>query len=48
MDREAWWATVYEVAKKLDRSEKLSTAHNLINNVVIVSGKQKRDSAIHK
>ena len=33
--------------KKLDRSEKLSTAHNLINNVVIVSGRQQRDSVIH-
>ena len=47
MDRGAWWATVCGVAKRQTQPRQLSTSTLLINNAVIVSGGQQRDSAIH-
>ena len=47
MDRGAWWATYSQRScKESEMAEWLSTA-KLINSVVIVSGGQQRDSAIH-
>ena len=47
-DGGAWWAAVYGVAQSRTRLKQLSNlAAEPINNVVIVSGGQWRDSAIH-
>ena len=49
MNRGVWWATVQRVAE-LDTTEVTEHAHThtlLINNVVIVSGAQQRNSALH-
>ena len=45
-DGGAWWAAVYGVAQSRTRLKRLSSSSRLTNHVVIVSGEQRRDSAI--
>ena len=47
MDRGAWWATVHWVAKSQTQLSDQFFTFIAINSVVIVSGGQQRDSAIH-
>ena len=45
MDRRSWWATVHEVAKESDTTERTLT--QLLCNVVLVSAVQQSESVAH-
>ena len=46
MDREAWWAAVHVVAKKV-RHDLATKQGSCFNNVVLVSTVQQNESAVH-